>query len=306
MKSDSIKAQPCPKCSPQLAQTNSDFPWFILSQLHLFAILLSSAMPWYSNCLCQKSDNSVTGWSEDGLTSLTDKMSSSSERKIDSVSIVRQVASNSLMHSCGQTTYTIYINGENFTETRTVMETKCIGDQGFYAVSNSDQNTVAETKHSGLCSNSNSDQSTIAGETNANTPNEPALFVVRPSYVEQPTDKRLVDLFYKISVRLDDLEIKGCGSHIPDSDEDLVEVLFHYGEEDIWVYVLYGYAMARDDFKWTVLGGLTSSMLIGHVVFTFSCCFFNLFPAINVHNIKTASQSSIKIRHTTTPGNVST
>jgi hypothetical protein len=44
--------------------------------------------------------------------------------------------------------------------------------------------------------------------------------------------------------------MRGKESRVPESSEDLIEALFHYQEDDIWVYVPYSYAKAR-----TVLSG---------------------------------------------------
>jgi hypothetical protein len=73
----------------------------------------------------------------------------------------------------------------------------------------------------------------------------PELFAVRPSYIGT-TGKRTVDFFYKVSLPLDDLEVRGMESRVPESSEDLIEALFHYQGDDIWVYVPYSYARDRE------------------------------------------------------------
>jgi hypothetical protein len=73
---------------------------------------------------------------------------------------------------------------------------------------------------------------------------EPERFTVRPSYIGS-TGKRMVDFFYKVSLPLDDLEMRAKELRVPESSEDLIEALFHYQGTDIWVYIPYLYAKAR-------------------------------------------------------------
>lgn len=74
---------------------------------------------------------------------------------------------------------------------------------------------------------------------------EPEHFTVRPLYIGS-TGKHMVDFFYKVSLPLDDLEMRDKELHVPESSEDLIEALFHYQGADIWVYVPYSYARDRE------------------------------------------------------------
>lgn len=67
------------------------------------------------------------------------------------------------------------------------------------------------------------------------------LFAVSSSYVQHSTGKRMVKLYYELSLSLDDLKIRGYESRIPQSKDDLIKALFHYQGENIWVYVPYSY-----------------------------------------------------------------
>ncbi|KAF4211022.1 hypothetical protein CNMCM8980_004271 [Aspergillus fumigatiaffinis] len=103
---------------------------------------------------------------------------------------------------------------------------------------------TADTKPDDFCSNSVSDQSTVVDEDEAKAVEEPERFTVRPSYIGS-TGKRMVDFFYKVSLPLDDLEMRAKELRVPESSEDLIEALFHYQGTDIWVYIPYLYAKAR-------------------------------------------------------------
>lgn len=70
-----------------------------------------------------------------------------------------------------------------------------------------------------------------------------------PSFVNGLTGERLVDLIQVTTISLDYCEIKGAETRIPSSDKNEIEVLFHHGGENIWVYVPYDYVKDRDDFK---------------------------------------------------------
>ena len=255
-------------------------------------------MPWYGallQCLGRRSKD---------LTSFTGDMPLF-EAKIESVSIINQVAMTCLLIlCCGQTTLISYINGVDPTiENGTILETKCIGAKGDY---DTDQNMNAEAKGIEPYSESVSDQTTLAESTIAET-ECPGLYcesdqatVVEfftnaetrgikpccdsvynqntaavnkdtrtkclepgcqgtifsddhifpsPSFVDNLTGERMVDLIHVTTISLDHCKIKGAESYIPDSDKDEIEVLFHYGGENIWVHVPYGYAKDRDDFK---------------------------------------------------------
>jgi hypothetical protein len=124
-----------------------------------------------------------------------------------------------------------------------VVKTKRIDDRGHTRICNCDSNSIAETRHSGLSSISLSDQSTIVEDAKALE--EPELFAVHPPYVDDSTGERMVRLYYELSVSLDDLEIRGLESRIPESDDDLIEALCRYRGKDFWVYVPYSYAKAR-------------------------------------------------------------
>lgn len=112
------------------------------------------------------------------------------------------------------------------------VENKYLGNQDVCSVGDSYWNSDADTKPGDFCFTSISDQSTIAGEVDATTQNEP--IAVRPSYIEVSTGKRMVDVFYQISL-LDDLELKGKESRVPESGEDPIEALFHHGSTDLRV-----------------------------------------------------------------------
>ncbi|KAF4240496.1 hypothetical protein CNMCM8980_001145 [Aspergillus fumigatiaffinis] len=105
-------------------------------------------------------------------------------------------------------------------------------------------NSIVDIKPGDFCSHSISGQSTIAEENEAKALEGPGPFAVRPSYIGS-TGKRTVDFFYKVSLPLDDLEMRDKESRVPESSEDLIEALFHYQGADIWVYVPYSYAKAR-------------------------------------------------------------
>ncbi|RHZ48753.1 uncharacterized protein CDV56_105103 [Aspergillus thermomutatus] len=137
------------------------------------------------------------------------------------------------------TTSAKYVNGENVMA-HIVVETKRSDDRGHTCVSNCDSNTTAETRHSGLSSISLSDQSTIVEDAKA--PGEPELFAV---YVDDSTGERMVRLYYELSLSLDDLEIRGLESRIPESDDDPIEAHGHYRGENFWISVPYPYAKAR-------------------------------------------------------------
>jgi hypothetical protein len=127
---------------------------------------------------------------------------------------------------------------------RIVVEPKRIDDRDA-RVSNCDSNTTAETKHCGLSSLSLSDQSTIVEEHDANAPEGSELFAVHSPYVDNSTGEQMVRLYYELPVSLDDLEIIGLESRIPESDDDSIEARFRYRGEDFWLPVRYSYAKAR-------------------------------------------------------------
>ncbi|PKX96282.1 uncharacterized protein P174DRAFT_365998 [Aspergillus novofumigatus IBT 16806] len=135
-----------------------------------------------------------------------------------------------------------YINSEKVME-HIVMETKHIDDQGHTCINNCDLNSIAETRHSRHSSISLSDQSTIIDD--AKSLEEPELFAAHSPYVDNSTSEWMVRLYYKQSVRLDELEIRGLESRIPGSDDDPIETHCHYQGEDFWLYVPYSYARAR-------------------------------------------------------------
>ncbi|KAH1384883.1 hypothetical protein KXW21_001958 [Aspergillus fumigatus] len=160
------------------------------------------------------------GQNEDDLTSLTDKMPI--EDKIINTSVR-------------------YVNGEIVAY---VVQTQYLDTQEVSSARDSYWKSVADTKLGDFCSHSISDQSTIVEENEAKALEGPGPFAVRPSYIGS-TGKRTVDFFYKVSLPLDDLEMRDKESRVPESSEDLIEALFHYQGADIWVYVPYSYANAR-------------------------------------------------------------
>jgi hypothetical protein len=56
---------------------------------------------------------------------------------------------------------------------------------------------------------------------------EPEHFTVYPLYIRS-TSKCTVNFFYKVSLPLDDLEMRAKELYIPESSKDLIEALFHY------------------------------------------------------------------------------
>lgn len=125
-----------------------------------------------------------------------------------------------------------------------VVQTQYLDTQEVSSARDSYWKSVADTKPGDFCSHSISDQSTIVEENEAKALEGPGPFAVRPSYIGS-TGKRTVDFFYKVSLPLDDLEMRDKESRVPESSEDLIEALFHYQGADIWVYVPYSYANAR-------------------------------------------------------------
>jgi hypothetical protein len=125
-----------------------------------------------------------------------------------------------------------------------VVQTEYLIPQEVCSAMDSYLDCVADIKPEDFCSNSISDQSTVVEENEAKALEEPERFIVHPSYIGS-TGKRTVDFFYKVSLPLDDLEMRGKESRVPESCEDLIEALFHYQGTDIWAYVPYSYAKAR-------------------------------------------------------------
>jgi hypothetical protein len=183
-------------------------------------------MYWCCQCIWPFDDSRRDGRNEDDLTSLTDKMPVFEDKII--VSTVREVAPSFLIF--WQNTSVRYVNGEIVAY---VVQTEYLY-----------WNSVSDIKPDDFCSNSISDQSTVVDENEAKALEEPERVTVRPSYIGS-TGKRTVDFFYKVSLPLDDLEMRGKASRVPESSEDLIEALFHYQGADIWVYVPYSYAKAR-------------------------------------------------------------
>lgn len=119
--------------------------------------------------------------------------------------------------------------------------------------------TNAQTKGIKPCCDSVYDQKTAAVNTDEGTKRlEPCCqgtifsddhIFPSPSFVDNLTGERMVDLIHVTTISLDHCKIQGAESYIPDSDKDEIEVLFHCGGDNIWVYVPYGYAKDREDFK---------------------------------------------------------
>jgi hypothetical protein len=105
--------------------------------------------------------------------------------------------------------------------------------------------SIADLEPGDFCSNSISDQSTVVEENEAKAVGELERFTVYPSYIGS-TGKRTVDFFYKVSLPLDDLEMRGKESRVPKSSEDLIEARFHYQGADIRVYVPCSYVKDRE------------------------------------------------------------
>ncbi|KAF4221632.1 hypothetical protein CNMCM6457_001783 [Aspergillus fumigatiaffinis] len=157
-------------------------------------------------------DSRRDGRNEDDLTSLTDRTPVFEDKIIN--------------------TSVRYVNGEIVAY---VVQTEYLDTQ---------EVCTADTKPDDFCSNSISDQSTVVDENEEKALEELERLTVRPSYIGS-TGKRTVDFFYKVSLPLDDLEMRAKESRVPESSEDLIEALFHYQGADIWVYVPYSYAKAR-------------------------------------------------------------
>ncbi|KAH1972259.1 hypothetical protein KXV92_006038 [Aspergillus fumigatus] len=162
------------------------------------------------------------GRNGDDLTSLTDRMPVYEDKIIN--------------------TSVRYVNGEIAAY---VVQTQYLDTPEVSSARDSYWNSIADIKPGDFCSNSISDRSTIVEENEAQALEGPELFAVRPSYIGT-TGKRTVDFFYKVSLPLDDLEMRGMESRVPESSEDLIEALFHYQGDDIWVYVPYSYARDRE------------------------------------------------------------
>ncbi|KAB8069047.1 hypothetical protein BDV29DRAFT_161811 [Aspergillus leporis] len=168
-------------------------------------------------------------------------------------------------------TFVSCIGGENvIVENRTIMEVKRFDDQGGRG---SDENANGETKDLATCSQSVFGKSTHVGSTDAETrelgpPCESNQGTIKgentkveipkvksdyifpcPSFFDDSTGGRMVDLIQVTTIGLDHCKIKGAESRRPNSDHDEIEVLFHYEGDNIWVYVPYGYVKDRDDFK---------------------------------------------------------
>lgn len=124
-----------------------------------------------------------------------------------------------------------------------VVKTKHIDGRGHTCVSNCDSNTVAETRHSALSSISLSDQDTII--KNAKAVEGPELFAVNSPYVNDSTGEWMVRLYYDQPVNLNDLEIRGLESHIPESDDASIEARCRYQGKEFWLSLPYRYAKAR-------------------------------------------------------------
>jgi hypothetical protein len=76
------------------------------------------------------------------------------------------------------------------------------------------------------------DQSIIIEENKAKALEGPEPFTVRPLYIRS-TGKCTVDFFYKVSLPLDNLEMRDKELHILESSKDLIKALFHYQGADI-------------------------------------------------------------------------
>ncbi|KAH3453884.1 hypothetical protein KXV78_007693, partial [Aspergillus fumigatus] len=133
-------------------------------------------------------------------------------------------------------TTTKYINCEKVVE-HIVVKTKHIDGRGHTCVSNCDSNTVAETRHSALSSISLSDQDTII--ENAKAVEGPELFAVNSPYVNDSTGEWMVRLYYDQPVNLNDLEIRGLESHIPESDDASIEARCRYRGKEFWLSLPY-------------------------------------------------------------------
>jgi hypothetical protein len=128
---------------------------------------------------------------------------------------------------------------------RIVVETKRIDDRGHTCISDSDSDCTAETRHDRLSSISLSDQRTIVKGNDATAVDESEHIAVRSPYIDDSTGERMDRLYYKLLLRLDNLEIKGFESRILESDDDPIEALFQYRGQIISVLVPFWYAKKR-------------------------------------------------------------
>ncbi|GFF61001.1 conserved hypothetical protein [Aspergillus udagawae] len=170
-------------------------------------------------------DSRRDGRNEDDLTSFTGKMPVFEDKIIN--------------------TSVRYVNGEIVAYT---VQTEYLDAQEVCSSRDSYRQSVADIKPDDFCSNSISDQSTVVEESEMKALEEPEHSIVRPSYIGS-TGKRMVDYFYKVSLPLDDLEMRGKELRVPESSEDLIEAHFNYQGADILVYVPYSYAEEREDSR---------------------------------------------------------
>ncbi|GLA56070.1 hypothetical protein AnigIFM63604_004247 [Aspergillus niger] len=154
------------------------------------------------------------------------------------MSTAHEVASISL--TFWQNTSVRYVNREIAAY---VVQTEYLDTQEVSSARDSYWNSVGYIKPGDICSHCISDQSTIV-ENEVKALEGPEPFAVRPSYIGS-TGKRTVDFFYKVSLPLDDLEMTGKESRVPESSEYVIEALFNYQGADVWVYVPCSYAKAR-------------------------------------------------------------
>ncbi|GFF58727.1 conserved hypothetical protein [Aspergillus udagawae] len=117
-----------------------------------------------------------------------------------------------------------YVNGEIVAY---IIQTEYLIPHEVCSAMDSYLDCIVDIKPEDFCSNSISDQSTVVEENEAKALEEPECFIVHPLYIRS-TGKCTVDFFYKVSLPLDDLEMRGKELRVPESCEDLIEALFHY------------------------------------------------------------------------------
>lgn len=234
-------------------------------------LCISLAMSWFSALLCCLGRRKEP----DDLTSFSGEMPAF-DAELESVSISSRVATTCLIGLREQRTFVNYLDGENaIFENHAIKER--IKDQEDIG---SDQNTNEKTKGTPAYSESMSDQSTLVRKiyresqdlepscgsdqgavtvTERDTDIEAFMaknngIAASAPFVKDSTGECMVHLIEVTTICLDRCRIRGVRSHIPNSDEDEIEVLFYYKGEYFWVYVQYAYVKDRDDFNLTVWG----------------------------------------------------
>ncbi|PYH98602.1 hypothetical protein BO71DRAFT_480298 [Aspergillus ellipticus CBS 707.79] len=160
-------------------------------------------------------------WSDDDLTSLTDRMPTLEE-----------------------TTPAKFIDEEH-DKAPITLQTKSIKDQQHCSLGDSSSHRATATGRDGTYSDTTSCQSIVVGESNHKALEEPVVFTVKHAEFDKPTNKWIVKVYYEHELSLDDYEIGEIQSGIPESKDSLVEVSIHYRGDNIWVTVPRLYVAAR-------------------------------------------------------------